>query len=97
MKADCAPKLTGRPLCGTTECETGLFRQQARKTPFYKHLHYKVLKLSELLMFLEFLMTFRFLSLCHDFVFGQVKATNIINYFVCILSKIFSAINRTFF
>ena len=41
MEADCAHKLPGRPLCGTTECETGLFRQQARKTPFYKHLHYK--------------------------------------------------------
>ena len=29
MEADCAHKLPGRPLCGTTECETGLFRQQA--------------------------------------------------------------------
>ena len=79
MEADCAHKLPGRPLCGTTECETGLFRQQARKTPFYKHyLHYKFLKLSELLMFLEFLVTFRILRLCHDFVFGQVKARNTI-------------------
>ena len=34
MEADCAHKLSGRCLCGTTECETGLFRQQARKTPF---------------------------------------------------------------
>ena len=37
MKADCASKLPGRPLCGTTECEAGLPRHQARKTPFYKH------------------------------------------------------------
>ena len=52
MEADYAPKLPGRPLCGTTECETGLFRQQACKTPFHKHyLHYKFLKLYELLMF----------------------------------------------
>ena len=58
MEADCAHKLPGRPLCATTECEAGLFRQQARKTPFYKHLHYKFLKLYELLMFLEFLVTF---------------------------------------
>ena len=29
MEADCAHKLPGRPLCDTTECETGLFRQQA--------------------------------------------------------------------
>ena len=34
MEADCAHKLPGRPLCGTTECETGLFRQQARKLHF---------------------------------------------------------------
>ena len=34
MEADCAHKLSGRCLCSTTECETGLFRQQARKTPF---------------------------------------------------------------
>ena len=45
MEADCVHKLPGRPLCGTTECETGLFRQQARKTPFYKHLHYKFVEL----------------------------------------------------
>ena len=90
MAADFAPKLLGRPLCGTTECETGLFRQQAHKTPFYKHyLQYKFLKLYELLMFLEFLV-----MLCHDFALGQVKARN---YFVCILSKIFSTINHTFF
>ena len=63
MEADCALKLPGCPLCGTTECETGLFRQQARKIPFYKHyLHYKFLKLYELLMFLEFLVTFRYLE-----------------------------------
>ena len=63
MEADYAPKLPGRPLCGTTECETGLFRQQACKTPFHKHyLHYKFLKLYELLMFLEFLVTFRYLE-----------------------------------
>ena len=37
MEADCAHKLPVRPLCSTSECETGLFRQQARKTPFYKH------------------------------------------------------------
>ena len=51
MEADCTHKVSGRPLCGTTECETGLFCQQARKTPFYKHyLHYKFLKLYELLI-----------------------------------------------
>ena len=27
MEADCALKLPGRPLCGTFDCETGLFRQ----------------------------------------------------------------------
>ena len=49
IEADCAHKLPGHSLCGTTECETGLFRQQARKTPCYKHyLHYKSLKLYEL-------------------------------------------------
>ena len=58
MEADCANRLPGRPLCGTTECETGLFRQQASKTPFYKHLHYKFLKRYEILMFLEFLVKF---------------------------------------
>ena len=63
MEADCVHKLPGRPLCGTTECETDLFRQQAPKTPFYKHyLDYKFLKLYELLMFLEFLVTFRYLE-----------------------------------
>ena len=63
MEANCAHKHSGRPLCGTTECETGLFCQQARKIPFYKHyLHYKFLKLYELLMFLEFLVTFRYLE-----------------------------------
>ena len=63
MEADFAHKLPGRPLCGTTECETGLFCQQARKTPFYKHyLRYKFLKLYELLMFLECLVTFRYLE-----------------------------------
>ena len=42
MEADCAHKFPGRPLCCTTESEMGLFRQQVRKTPFYKHyLHYK--------------------------------------------------------
>ena len=61
MEADCAHKLPGGRLCGTTECETGLFCQQTRKTPFYKHyLPYKFLKLYELLMFLDFLMTFRY-------------------------------------
>ena len=30
-EADSAHKLPVRPLCGTTECETGVFRQQARK------------------------------------------------------------------
>ena len=55
IEVDRAHELPDRLLCGTTECETGLFRQQARKTPFYKHyLHYKFLKL---LMFLEFLVT----------------------------------------
>ena len=63
MEVNCAYKLPGRPLCGTTECETGLFRQQARKTPVYKHyLHYTFLNLYELLMFLEFLVTFRYLE-----------------------------------
>ena len=62
MEADCAHKLPSRPLCGTTECETCLFRQQARKTTLYKHyLHYKFLKFYELLMLLEFLVTFRYL------------------------------------
>ena len=61
MEADCAQKFPGCPLCSTAECETGLFGQQDRKTPFYKHyLHYKFLKLYELLMFLEFLVTFRY-------------------------------------
>ena len=63
MEADCANKLSGRPLSGTTEYKTGLFCQQVRKTPFYKHyLYYKFLKLYELLMFLEFLVTFRYLE-----------------------------------
>ena len=58
MEVDCAHKL-----CGTTEYGTGLFRQQARKTPFYKHyFHYKLSKLYELLMFLEILVTFRYLE-----------------------------------
>ena len=44
MEADCTHKLLRRPLCSTTECETGLFRQQAHKTPFYKHfVHYTFL------------------------------------------------------
>ena len=34
MKVDCAHKLPGRPLWGTTDCEASLFRQQARKTQF---------------------------------------------------------------
>ena len=34
MEADLVHKLPVRPLCGTTECETGLFRQQARKKIF---------------------------------------------------------------
>ena len=51
MEADCAYKLPGRRLCGT-QCDRGRFRQQARKTPFYKHyLHYKFLELYELLLF----------------------------------------------
>ena len=63
IEADFAHELPDRPLCSTTECETGLFRQQVRKTPFYEHyLHYKFLKLYELLMFLEFLLTFRYLE-----------------------------------
>ena len=63
MEADCAYKFSGRPLCGITECETSLFHQQACKTPFYKHyLHCKFLKLFELLMFLEFLVTFQYLE-----------------------------------
>ena len=35
MEADYAHKFPGRSLCTTTESETGLFLQQARKTPFY--------------------------------------------------------------
>ena len=62
MEADCAHKLPGRPLSCTTECETGPFRQQARKTRFYIHIHYKFLKLNELLMLYEFLVTFRYLE-----------------------------------
>ena len=59
MEADCVHKLPGRHLCCTIDCETVSFRQQARKTPFYKHsLHYNFLKLYELLMLLEFLVTF---------------------------------------
>ena len=59
MAADCGHKLPGRLLYGTTESETALFRQQARKTPFYKdYLHYKFLKLYEVLMILQFLVTF---------------------------------------
>ena len=55
MEAHCAHKHLGRSLCGTTECETSLFREQVHKTPFYKlYLHYKFLKLYVLLMFLEF-------------------------------------------
>ena len=30
MKADCGHKFSGRPLCDTSGCETGLFRQPAR-------------------------------------------------------------------
>ena len=62
VEAGCAHKLPGCSLCGTTECETGLFCQQARKTPFYKHLHYKFVKLYEFWMFLEFLVTYRYLE-----------------------------------
>ena len=70
MEADCAHKLPGHPLYGTTKFETDLFRQQARENTFYKHyIHYKSLKLYELLMLLEFLVTFQY-RLCYDFVFG---------------------------
>ena len=63
MEADCAHKLLGRPLCGTTECETGPFRQQARKTLSCKHyLHFKFLKRYELLTFVEFLVKFRYVE-----------------------------------
>ena len=63
MEAECTHKLPGCPLCGTTECETGLFCQQACKTLFYKHyLHYKFLQIYELLIFLEFLVTFLYLE-----------------------------------
>ena len=34
MEADCAHKLPGRPLCGTTECETGLFVSKLVKLYF---------------------------------------------------------------
>ena len=30
MEADCGLKLSGHPLCGTSDCETDLFRQPAR-------------------------------------------------------------------
>ena len=74
MEADCAHKLPGRRLCGTTECETGLFCHQTRKTPSYKYyLHYKFLKLYELLMFLDFLMTFRHLEVLLRFRFRPSK------------------------
>ena len=76
IEADCAHKLPGCSLCGTTECEMSLFLQQVRKTSFYKHyLHYKFLKLYELLMFLEFLVTFRCLEALPWFRFrpGKVK------------------------
>ena len=46
METDCAHKLPGRPFCGTTEFETGLFCQQARKTPFYKHYRHYSFKTS---------------------------------------------------
>ena len=49
MEGGCAHRPLGHPLCGTTECETGLFRHQVRKKSFYKHyIHYKFLKLDEL-------------------------------------------------
>ena len=97
MEADCAHKIPGRPLCGTTECEMGLFHQQACKTPFYKHyFHYKVLRLHELFMFSNFLVTFRYLKALTWFGFWPSKAKNCINYFVCILSIIFSTIIHTF-
>ena len=83
MEADCAHNLSSSSLCGTTDCEMDLFRQQARATTFYKHyLHYKCLKLYELLMFLKFFVRFDILRLCHDFAYGQVKARNTINYFL---------------
>ena len=97
MEADCAHKLPGRPLCGTTECETGLFRQEVRKTPFYKHyIHYKFLTLYELLMFLEYFVTFRYLEALPWFCFQPSKGKKY-HYFVCIHSKIFNTINHTFF
>ena len=74
MENDCARKLPGCPLSGTTECETGLFRQHYCKIPFYKHyLHYKFLKLYELLMFLEFLVTLRYLEALPWFHFRTSK------------------------
>ena len=64
----------------------------SQNSTVYKHyLHDKFLK-----HFWNFWWLFNILSLCHDFVFGQVKARNTINYFLCILSKIFSTINHTF-
>ena len=38
MKADCTHRLPGRPFCVTTECEAGLFRHQARKTPQFTNM-----------------------------------------------------------
>ena len=34
MEADCAHKRPGRPFCGTTECETGLFVSKLVKLYF---------------------------------------------------------------
>ena len=96
VKANCAHKLPGLPLGSTNECEMGLFCWQDHKSPFDKHyLHYNFLKLYKLLIFLEFFIFI--LRLCYGFVFHQVKARSTINYFVCILSKIFSTINDPFF
>ena len=96
MKANCAHKLPGLPNGSTNECEMGLFCWQAHKSPFDKHyLHDNFLKLYKLLIFLEFFIFI--LRLCYGFVFRQVKARSTINYFVCILSKIFSTINEFFF
>ena len=74
MEADYAYKLPGHPPCGATECEMGLFRQQARKIQFYKHyLYYKFLKLFELLMFLGFLVEFQYLEALPWFRFRPSK------------------------
>ena len=93
MEADCAHKLSGHPLYGTTEFETGMFRQQVRKTPFYKqYLHYKFLKLYELLMFLEYLVKLRYLDIIK---MRKQNLPHFLNFFIITLGVLIFA--GTFF